>query len=399
MERQRRQRAKREIVSLCHQGLDSATLFHETARHLATVVPFDRSCWHNIDPVSLLFTSAVQENLGPEPRLAAHEYEIDDVIQWSYLATRNWPVGVLRHATHGHPETSPRFREILRPRGITEELRASFVSGGACWGAMGIYRDQGHAEFDDDEAGFVAEAGNHLADGIRRALLLDDATSRTWETGPGWILLDRHDELEAMNEAAVALLDDIVHVGPRAPCPLIPHPVFAVAARARASVSGASERSARCRTLTRSGRWLVLHGSQIAGRTDGRIAVIIEPAHHGELAAVIMRAYGLSAREREVTQLVLRGQSTAQIAATLQLSPYTVQDYLKTIFDKVGVHSRRQLIGLIFRDQYEQRAYRGDRLGDDGWFSDANPAHRGTATQRLARTAAARPTPTGTNTR
>jgi DNA-binding CsgD family transcriptional regulator len=108
--------------------------------------------------------------------------------------------------------------------------------------------------------------------------------------------------------------------------------------------------------------------------------VIIEPAHRGELAAVIMRAYGLSAREREVTQLVLRGQSTAQIAATLQLSPYTVQDYLKTIFDKVGVRSRRQLVGVIFRDQYEERAYRGDRLGDDGWFTDANPPDRGTAT-------------------
>jgi DNA-binding CsgD family transcriptional regulator len=380
MDRQRRQRAKREIVSLCHQGLDSATLFHETGRQLATVVPFYRSCWHNIDPVSLLFTSAVEENLGPEPRLAAHEYEIEDVIKWSYLATRTWPVGVLRHATHGHPETSPRYRELLRPRGITDELRASFVSGGACWAAMGIYRDRGQAEFEDDEVGLVGEVGNHIADGIRRALLLDNATTCRGETGPGLILLDQHDEIEAMNQAAVALLADIVHIGPRTPGHPIPHPVFAVAAQARASVRGASERSARCRTLTRSGRWLVLHGSQIASGTDGRIAVIIEPAHRGELAAVIMRAYGLSAREREVTQLVLRGQSTAQIAATLQLSPYTVQDYLKTIFDKVGVRSRRQLVGVIFRDQYEERAYRGDRLGDDGWFTDANPPDRGTAT-------------------
>jgi hypothetical protein len=51
-----------------------------------------------------------------------------------------------------------------------------------------------------------------------------------------------------------------------------------------------------------------------------------------------------------------------------------VQDHLKTIFGKVGVHSRRQLAGMIFRDHYEQRAYRGDPLGSDGWFADANQA-------------------------
>jgi DNA-binding CsgD family transcriptional regulator len=256
---------------------------------------------------------------------------VDDVNKWSYLAGRGWPVGVLRHATHGCPDLSPRFRGLLRPYGIGDELRASFVSGGAGWGALGLYRDHGRDGFDEDEAALLAELSSHLADGVRRALLLDGAPASTEELGPGLVVLDAANDVEEMNAAAPALLADIVEVADTAAASRLPTAIFAVAAQAR----GADTRPARGRTLTRSGRWLVLYGSMIGGAAD-RVAVIIEHAGPRELAAMIMSAYGLSAREREVTRLVLQGHSTDDIAAALNLSAYTVQDYL-SVFDKAGV--------------------------------------------------------------
>src|SRR5712691_5965526 len=243
MDRQQRQRAKREVVSLCHSGLDFVTLFREASSRLRAAVPFDRTCWHTLDPATLLFTSAWSQNLPQGPavlkKLTGHEYEIDDVNKWAYLAGRDWPVGVLRHATHGCPDLSPRFRELLRPEGIGEELRASFVSGGTGWGALGLYRDHGRDGFDDDEAALLAELSSHLADGVRRALLLDGAAGGTDELGPGLIMLDRANDIEAMNAAAPVLVADIVEAGGTAMPGALPTAVLAVAAQARAAARGA----------------------------------------------------------------------------------------------------------------------------------------------------------------
>lgn len=57
----------------------------------------------------------------------------------------------------------------------------------------------------------------------------------------------------------------------------------------------------------------------------------------------MFQVFGLTPRQGEVADLAVRGLSTGEIAAKLCLSALTVQDYLKIIFRKVGVHSRNEL--------------------------------------------------------
>ena len=85
------------------------------------------------------------------------------------------------------------------------------------------------------------------------------------------------------------------------------------------------------------------------------MAIIVEPAHPVRIASLLMAAYELTEREQEVTRLVLQGNSTAEIAERLAVTAQTVQQHLKSVFDKTGVRSRRELVGKVFVAHYEPR--------------------------------------------
>ena len=133
--------------------------------------------------------------------------------------------------------------------------------------------------------------------------------------------------------------------------------VQAVAARARATAPGQDplQIGARSRVRTRSGSWLLLYGTRLAGGAGDRTAVIIQPATPAAVAPLVTLAYGLSERESQVTRLCMQGVSTRQMAHALALSPHTVQDHLKSIFAKTGVRSRSELVGQIFLEHYVPR--------------------------------------------
>ncbi len=102
---------------------------------------------------------------------------------------------------------------------------------------------------------------------------------------------------------------------------------------------------------------MVLHGAALLADGARRVAVIVEPAQAGRITPLLMAAYGLTEREQEVTRLVLQGNSTAEIAERLLVSAQTVQQHLKSVFDKTGVRSRRELVGKVFFAHYEPRVH------------------------------------------
>jgi DNA-binding CsgD family transcriptional regulator len=114
----------------------------------------------------------------------------------------------------------------------------------------------------------------------------------------------------------------------------------------------------------------VLHASRLAAQGTQAIAVIIEEPSPAELAPVLMMAYGLTKQEQTVTGLVCRGLSTREIADRLHISLNTVQDHLKSIFDKTGVRSRRELVAAILQGHYLPRAMTRQPVGPSGFFAD-----------------------------
>src|SRR5215203_3809105 len=368
------ERIKQEIVRLCHAGLDSRTFRVEIVRRLRKVIQVDVSFFATADPATLLFTSAVVDDIlaRATPQFIENEFLKDDSVKFTRLARGGSPADSLRLATKGELARSPRYQEILAPMDLGDELRAALVVGSKCWGFMCLHRERSSPNFTPAEAAFLAKLTPHLAEGLRTTLLIGGApVTSPPPDGPGLVLLADDLSLAAITPAAEGWLAEVA----RSDWPgssELPEVVCAVAARLLALEHGAHTPPSpmpRTRLRTASGRWLVLHASRLrAAGTEGRIAVIFEEARPSEIAPLIVDAYGLTKREGEITRLVLRGLSTAEVSEELHITPNTVRDHFKAIFDKVGVRSRRELVGQVFTQQYQPRMATGRELDADGWF-------------------------------
>lgn len=59
------------------------------------------------------------------------------------------------------------------------------------------------------------------------------------------------------------------------------------------------------------------------------------------------RRYGLNSTERAIVSLVAQGRSRAYIADALNYSENTIRNYTRTVYRKVGVHSKQELLDRI----------------------------------------------------
>jgi non-specific serine/threonine protein kinase len=59
--------------------------------------------------------------------------------------------------------------------------------------------------------------------------------------------------------------------------------------------------------------------------------------------------FGLTAREREILDLLIEGKSNAEIGDALFISPRTAGTHVSNIFAKLGVSSRAAAVGLVMR--------------------------------------------------
>ena len=234
----RLRRARADIVRLADDGLDWVTFSTQASEVLSRVVPFQRSCWHTVDPGTVLLTGSLNQNVGCSGSwLAEHEYVLDDVNKWSYLARSGRQAGATSLATHGDLSRSARHRS-QEAYGVGDELRGSFVADGTYWGAAGFLRDAGEATFTDADVRFLASICASIAVGFRRALLATALPfDQARDEGPGVVVFDEQGEPESISPAAQRWIAQMIEVPPPA-TPADSKMVRVVAALARASNAG-----------------------------------------------------------------------------------------------------------------------------------------------------------------
>jgi DNA-binding NarL/FixJ family response regulator len=344
-------RLARVLGELRGRGLDSHTLRHEAMARLRRMVPVDAYCFSEADPETQLMvahaTDGVDRSLSP--RLYVNEYAERDFVKHRSLVEGTTRATSLSQATQGQVERSIRFRELLSPMGVGHELRAACVQDGQAWGFVHLYRASGRSGFSREETATVARVTVLLAELLRAAVLDHSLATVAAADAPAVVVLDGANRMaESTSEATTQL--DALRDPEEASRPDTPEVLKALAIRARAAPPeiGSAE-VAFARVRSGDGRWLALHASRMtsAEGVADRVAVVISAATVPDLRSLLLSSRRLTPGERQVTELVLQGHSTKEIAAELYLSPYTVQDRLKSIFDKFGVRSRRELVASL----------------------------------------------------
>jgi DNA-binding CsgD family transcriptional regulator len=350
-----------DVEELARRGFAREALWGGISARLRPILAHDAACWHTVDPDTLLMTSDAPEVECDALELIADlEYGLhgDTLNRYATLARRAPHVALLSDATGGHLHRSRRYRELLRPFGLEHELRVAFVADGRCWGGGALLRSAGRPDFGEPEVSVLQRLSAAIARGLRRTLAAD-AARETGDGGPGALVLDASGEVQLMTPPARSLVEELYSAGE--PRERLPAPVLAAAARARA-LGGVP-----LHVRVESG-WISMHPSLPEGTGRGQVALVLERARPPEVAGLVLEAYGLTRREREVAGHVLRGAATAGVAEALFLSPHTVQDHLKSIFEKVDVRSRRELVARLFADQHVPRMRSRARLQSTGAF-------------------------------
>jgi DNA-binding CsgD family transcriptional regulator len=340
---QRAHRARRDIAALAATGLGVSELHAAAIRVVGGVVGTELTCWATIDPETLVISTMVsgETRIPPdyEPRLAEAEYSADEPHTFAALVARRQPIAKLSDLPDRERDRSGRFHDVWQPLGLDRELRVLFLDDGACWGAAGMVRASG--DFTDRETEFLAAVAPTIATATRLAVR---AEAHSWTPGghPAIVVVGPRGELRAVTSAARQWQDRLDDIAPGRFLVMM----RAMAVGARTAASG----SFRARLRDAHGQWAILQASPLIGGDDDQVAVTIEPATGDQLIGLLLVAYGLTARERDISHEVIAGHSTADIASRLFISPHTVQDHLKSVFAKVGVRSRGELVARLRPD-------------------------------------------------
>jgi DNA-binding CsgD family transcriptional regulator len=365
-----------DLERLAIRAPTRAEFFDEAAARLKRTVAFDGACWHTLDPGSDLITQHRLQDLPDRfPVLANNEYAVEDVNKFEQLARAERKAATLSEATGGHPERSPRFRDLLTPAGLGPELRSAFVADGSSWGALILVRRAGQPEFEDRDVELLANASPLFARAVRRGLIAEACESTVaLADAPGVIELDASGELIRASSSAEPLLAELsgstVEAGVRSAS------IHAIASATRSAIAAGNAALPSSAVKTPPGTWLVLHGGLLGDTRTGQVTVFIQRAHPTLVAPLLLKAYGLTPREQQVTQLMLRGATTTQAAQHLTISPHTITDHIKSIFEKTGARTRGELSAKLFFGEHLPRIQDRMPIGDDASFLDA-PRPRG----------------------
>ncbi len=315
-------------------GGDSRGLRAGVVAQLRRTVGFDWYVFVLTDPVTTVGVdplAEVPDGLG-----------LPGLVRAKYLTALNrWTTLSAAAALGDRAAESAAWQQVPREHGVVDVLSVVFRDGHGCWGFLDLWSRRPFGVEQLRRVDAVAPAVTAALRGTQAAALRRPSSGDA--VGPVVLVLD--DALRVVSRTATA--DDWLArlLPPAAGALPVPAAAYNVAAQLVAREQGVDAHPPRGRVHLGEGTWAVVGAARLAEGPG--VVVTLEPITAEDRSDLVARAFALSPRERTVVAEVCAGATTAAVAASLHLSPLTVQDHLKSVFRRTGVRSRRELAALV----------------------------------------------------
>jgi len=306
--------ARDAIAALSAQALHPAELLHEAEGRVQAVVPYDIGAWWTVDPESLLATDLGESDrrFPAEAVVSSVDFDVFDSLD----------------------------RDGREGRADSAVLHLLARSGDATWATARFSREPERPGFTQVEVNYLSSVARYIGAGVREYLSQMD-----WQPGhsvvPGVLTVNADERIgDATQEAA----DWLARLGAGA---ALPPPLRGLVRQTRDDRVGAAPlRAAKVRIRLPEGSWVVARAAKFTG-DDTQTAVQMKAATRADMRGLFLAVYGLTPREREVTEMLIGGADPPDVAAQLNLSVHTVRSHIKSVFTKVGVSSRAELTAAL----------------------------------------------------
>ncbi|MFF0451354.1 LuxR C-terminal-related transcriptional regulator [Streptomyces sp. NPDC004609] len=234
----------------------------------------------------------------------------------------------------------PVVHEVFAPHAMARVLCAPLVVGDEVTGTLNLARRDEQPQFteaDRDAARVAAAVLGIAVSAIRDSASVERERTSLTEAldrcGTPVVLTDLALARRRLNAPALALLDRLGDARPEFERLLDCDDGVAVGSWSPGDGPGA-------------GLHLTVTSQRLPSQPDVIVSVIAERGGSSHTVSPAQLAL-LTPREVEIATRALAGHRDSEIAADLVISPHTVKHHFKSIYTKLGVHTRAELLGRL----------------------------------------------------
>lgn len=346
------------IRALCSLGMPGEQLIPALLEQLHHVIPSSRNLFDWTDSGGNLVRYFFEGQIDPAiARLYFEEFhnkrEAEAMDTFRDTVTGRATVRSAAELENRDFFRSALYNEIWRPQGLHTRLEAIVkASSGRPLGSLVLYRGPGDAAFTTEETRLLADLIPYVARGLETetTMALDFVARR--ERRAVLTLAANGSLTHVSDDAHKMLLLSHGGITPRSAGAVPQARDFATLGLLAEQIRGHEHASRRVVALTVDNAWgrFVFEAQPLAPTGGGAPAIHVNIQHQEPRAVAWRRALSglqLSIAQTEVCALMRAGYTQAQIAAALSIAPSTVADHVKKIYNRLDVHSVRELCARV----------------------------------------------------